>query len=132
MTAARVDGFFYGLFMDEEVLAAAGVVARNPRRAYLDGYAVVLGDRAALVPSEGSKAYGMVFELSESDLATLYGASDLQAYRPETVTVTSLAGDAMETVCYNLPEKPDPADANPEYAVKLQKALTKLGFPVNP
>jgi hypothetical protein len=36
MSERRLDGFFYGLFMDVAVLAKSGVVPMNGRRAYVD------------------------------------------------------------------------------------------------
>ena len=38
MNERRVDGFFYGLFMDSKVLRNSGVVPENPRHGYVDGY----------------------------------------------------------------------------------------------
>ncbi len=58
MTERRIDGFFYGLFMDSEVLRDSQVMGVNPRRAYVDGYALRIGRRATLVPSSGARAYG--------------------------------------------------------------------------
>ncbi len=34
MSDRRVDGFFYGLYMDLEILREAGVTPSNPRRAF--------------------------------------------------------------------------------------------------
>ena len=43
--------FFYGLFMDEAVLRAKGVMPRTPRRATVHGMKLSLGARAFLVRS---------------------------------------------------------------------------------
>ena len=40
MSDRRIDGFFYGLFMDGDILRDSQVAAVNPRRAYVDGYAL--------------------------------------------------------------------------------------------
>jgi hypothetical protein len=40
MTDRRVEAFFYGLFMDREILRASGVAPLNPRRAYVDDVAL--------------------------------------------------------------------------------------------
>ena len=79
MTHRRVDGFFYGLFMDVDVLRRHDVFADNPRRAFLDGFALRLGDRATLVPARGERVYGMVLSLTHADLGSLYGAPGLAA-----------------------------------------------------
>jgi len=64
-----VNGFFYGLFMDPEVLQEKGIVAFDPRRAHVQGYALKIGERATLIPEPESKAFGMVMALSHADLA---------------------------------------------------------------
>ena len=64
MTDRRIDGFFYGLFMDIDILRASQVVAANPRRAYVGGYALRIGRRATLVPAPEARVYGMVFALT--------------------------------------------------------------------
>jgi hypothetical protein len=60
MDPRQVDGFFYGLFMDVAVLRQAGTCPSNVRRAYVDDFALRIGERATLVPSLGTRAYGML------------------------------------------------------------------------
>jgi len=129
MPDRRVDGFFYGLFMDSDVLRESRVVAANPRRAYLDGYGLRIGRRATLVPAPGARAYGMVFALTHDELDRLYGAPGLESYRPEAVLACSMEGETLPALCYNLREAPGPDEVNPEYAARLRAALGKLEFP---
>ena len=129
MNDHRIDGFFYGLFMDEDVLAESNIAAENPRHAFVNDYALFIGSRATLAPSVGAKAYGMVFALTHEELERLYGGIGLEDYRPEMVLATSLAGGTISALCYNLPEPPKAHEANPEYASKLRETLTRLGFP---
>src|SRR5215470_16263576 len=84
---ASVDVFFYGLFMDEGVLAASGVMPRHRRKARLDGFALRIGKRATLVPQAGGTTWGMVFTLTGVELDRLYGAPGLEHYRPAEVEV---------------------------------------------
>src|SRR6185369_4731286 len=65
---APIDTFFYGLYMDESVLAGAGVTARNGRKARADGFALKIGQRATLVKETGGVVWGMVFALTEAEL----------------------------------------------------------------
>jgi len=124
------DGFFYGLFMDREVLEANGVVVHDPpRRAYVDGYALRIGRRATLVPSPGDRAYGMVFALADCDFSQLYDAPGLEEYQPEELLVQILEGDAVHARCYNLREAPRPGESNAEYATQLRAVLGQLHFP---
>jgi hypothetical protein len=97
-----VDGFFYGLFMDVALLRNSGVRPVNPRRAYLDDFALRIGNRATLVPSAGARAYGMVIALTHSELKHLYGAPGLDQYRPEAVLPRLMDGVAVPALCYNL------------------------------
>lgn len=129
MTDRRVDGFFYGLFMDADILGERQVAAVNPRRAYVEGYALRIGRRATLLPSAGARAYGMVFALTHDELERLYGAPGLEDYRPEAVVAHTLDGGTLPALCYNLRQAPAPEEANADYADRLRTALARLGFP---
>jgi gamma-glutamyl AIG2-like cyclotransferase len=125
----RVDAFFYGLFMDTDILRQSGVAPLNPRRAYVEDYALHIGQRATLVPRAGSRAYGMVFALTHAELDRLYKAPVLDQYRPEAVLAHPLEGPPTPAICFNLVEAPQPHERNPDYAGRLQSALRKLDFP---
>jgi hypothetical protein len=129
MSDRRIDAFFYGLFMDVDVLRESGVAPLDPRRAYVDGFALRLGRRATLLPLAGARAYGMIFALTHAELERLYNAPGLEQYRPEAVVAQPLEGAPAPALCYNLREAPQPHERNPEYAARLQRALSKLGFP---
>jgi hypothetical protein len=129
MSDRRIDGFFYGLFMDVDILRGAAVEPVNPRRAYVDNFALRIGQRATLLPSAGGRAYGMVFALTHSELERLYTAPGLEHYRPEAVLAQCLEGTVVPALCYNLREAPRPDERNPEYATRLQRALRKLDCP---
>jgi hypothetical protein len=129
VSARHVDGFFYGLFMDVEVLRQAGAKPLNPRRAYVADFGLRIGQRATLVPSPGTRAYGMVIALTHAEFERLYSAPGLEEYRPEAVIAQPLEGTAIAALCYNLLHAPEPQERNPEYALRLQSVLTKLGFP---
>lgn len=129
MTDQRIDGFFYGLFMDSDILRESDVAPENPRRAYVDGYALRIGRRATLVPTSGARAYGMVISLTRDELDKLYAAPGLEHYRPEAILAQSMAGESLPALCYNLREAPGPGEANTEYAARLRAVLGKLDFP---
>ena len=129
MSNRHIDAFFYGLFMDVEVLRESGVAPLDPRRAYVDGFALRLGRRATLLPLAGARAYGMIYALTHAELERLYTAPGLEQYRPEAVLARPLEGTPVPALCYNLREAPPPHERNPEYAARLQGALTRLGFP---
>jgi len=128
---ASVDAFFYGLFMDEGVLAGAGVEPHAGRKARLDGFALRIGRRATLVKIPGGIVWGMVFALTPAELARLYGAPGLEDYRPEDIEVALENRAIIPARVYNLPQPPAPGERNPDYAGKLKAALTRLGFPAD-
>ena len=128
-TDRRIDCFFYGLFMDVDVLRESGVAPANPRRAYVDGFALRIGQRATLLPLVEARAYGMILALTHAELERLYGAPGLEQYRPEAVLARTLEGTLVPALCYNLREAPAPLERNPEYAARLQRALRTLDFP---
>lgn len=129
MGPRQIDGFFYGLFMDAQVLRDAGTEPTNFRRAYVADFALRIGQRATLVPSPGARAYGMLIALTHAELERLYGAPGLEIYRPEAVVAHTLEGEAIPALCYNLVQAPKSHERNPEYAVRLQSVLEDLGFP---
>lgn len=129
MADRRIDSFFYGLFMDSEVLLANQVTAADPRRAYVDSFALRIGRRATLVPAPGECAYGMVYALTHDELARLYSAPGLEHYRPEAILACLLEGETVPALCYNLREAPGPGETNVEYATRLRTALARLDFP---
>jgi len=129
MSDRRIDGFFYGLFMDHEILRETGVEPINPRRAYVEEFALRIGQRATLIPSPGARAYGMLFALTRSELDRLYAAPGLEQYRPEAILAQPLEGTPTPALCYNLREAPLPHERNSEYAARLQRVLTILDFP---
>jgi hypothetical protein len=129
MSDRRVDGFFYGLFMDVGLLRNSGVVPGNPRRAYVDGLALRIGNRATLVPAAGARAYGMIVALTHAELDRLYGAPGLDQYRAEAVLARRIDGGSVPALCYNLLVEPRAEERNPDYAQRLRRVLLELEFP---
>jgi len=129
MSDRRIDSFFYGLFMDRGILRGAGVEPIKPRRAYVEEFALRIGQRATLIPSPGARAYGMLFALKHSELDRLYAAPGLEQYRPESILAQPLEGTPTQALCYILRQAPRPHERNPEYAAQLQRVLSSLEFP---
>jgi gamma-glutamyl AIG2-like cyclotransferase len=129
VSGRRIDAFFYGLFMDAEVLRANAVVPADPRRAYVENFALRIGARATLIPSTGARAYGMLIALTHVELERLYAAPGLEDYRAEAVLARPLDGHPTAALCYNLREPPGRHERNAEYAARLQRVLSRLDFP---
>lgn len=128
MSANRISVFFYGLFMDESLLASKGVHATEPTIGYVDGYSLRIGERATLLPETGSHAYGVLMKIASEDVAALYSDRSVADYIAEPVVVTLSGGIQVSAMCYNLPAE-KLRGTNPEYAAALLALATKLGLP---
>ena len=120
--------FFYGLFMDENLLASKGIVASETSIGSVGGYSLRIGERATLVPNVDGRAHGVVIELAPGEVSELYAENSVADYVPEPVTVDLADGAQVEATCYNLPAN-KVSGTNREYAAALLSLATKLGFP---
>src|SRR5213594_2873122 len=102
MTGRPIEVFFYGLFMDVELLRSQAVVPMTARRAFVEGFTLRIGRRATLIPMAGARAYGMLMALTHQEIAQLYAAPGLQHYLPEAVSAMTIEGQAVPALCYNL------------------------------
>jgi hypothetical protein len=120
--------FFYGLFMDESLLAGKGVRPAAVSLGFVRGYRLRIGERATLVHDPSGRAYGAMMEITPSEAADLYAEQSVADYVPEAVIVELLDGCQVEASCYNLPVD-NVTVANREYAQSLLMIATRLGFP---
>ena len=127
----RIDVFFYGLFMDEELLSAKGVTAMDLRPAFVTGFQLRIGNRATLVPAPSGRVFGRIASLSHVELEQLYSEPGLQAYRPEAVVAQLENGKTLAALCYNLVEPPALDEENPDYASRLRALAERLDFPAD-
>ncbi|HXV62271.1 MAG TPA: gamma-glutamylcyclotransferase family protein [Vicinamibacteria bacterium] len=125
----RADVFFYGLFMDEDLLRSKGVRAEGGELAMVEGFTLRIGQRATLVPTPGGRVHGLVFTLSLSELNRLYSEPSVQAYRPTAVLARLASGGLIAALCYNLSQPQSARERNPEYAAKLRALAQKIGLP---
>lgn len=121
--------FFYGLFMDEELLRSKGITPANLRPASVTGFELRIGNRATLVPSVSGRVFGMLASLSHAELEQLYSEPSVSAYRPEAVLVHLSTGEVLAALCFNLPEPPSIEERNIEYASRLRSLAERLNFP---
>ena len=129
MGARRVGVFFYGLFMDPDLLRAKGLDPARPRRACVRGWRLRIGDRAALEVDSNSVTHGVLIELTHQEVERLYAEPSVGMYRPEAVIAEPEDGSPVAALCFNLPTAPASHQRNPEYAVKLRELATRLGLP---
>src|SRR5687767_7883644 len=125
----RADVFFYGLFMDRELLRAKGLDPRDVEIAVVADFAVSIGQRAALVPADGARVYGVVMSLTHAELKRLYAEPGLEAYQMQAVLAQLNNDDVVAALCYNLPQPPAASERNPDYAARLRAVAEKVGLP---
>jgi hypothetical protein len=128
MNAEEVAVFFYGLFMDESLLASRGISPSRATVGYVDGYGLRIGRRATLVPDETNRAYGVLMTMRAEDVRALYSEESVADYVSESVSVVLPDGTLESAVCYNLPER-KLEGTNSQYANSLLILAGKLRLP---
>ncbi len=120
--------FFYGLFMDERLLATKGIKPTNVSVGFVNGYGLHIGERATLVRRPNGRAYGVMMDIAPNEATELYAEDSVADYLPEPVTVELMDGTEVEATCYNLPSA-KVTGTNKDYAESLLKVASRLGFP---
>lgn len=119
--------FLYGLFMDQNLLKEKGLYPAAIGRAVLPDYRIHIGERATLLRSASSRAYGIVMELADQEARELYSDPSVREYKRERVQVELLdTHEAVEAYCYNLPPELGLAGTNPAYATQLSQLVAAL------
>ncbi len=124
-----LDVFFYGLFMDPDLLASKGLDPGRPRIGSVADLELRIGRRASLVPRPGARTFGVVMRLGPDELERLYAESSVRDYEPTTVVVELERGGAVEARCYVLPVPPTVEERNVAYAEQLRTVAAGIGLP---
>lgn len=128
MNSEPVAVFFYGLFMDQSLLATKGISPSRATVGHVDGYGLRIGSRATLVPDAGNRAYGVLMTIRAEDVRALYSEESVADYVPESVSVVLPDGTIETALCYKLPES-KLKGTNSQYANSLLALAGKLGLP---
>ena len=120
--------FFYGLFMDADLLRKKGLSPRDIRVACVDGYGLRIGERATLAPSETEEVFGSVMVLKTDELKLLYSDETVTDYLPVRLTAIDMEGNPIKSISYILPME-QLSGRNPDYARSLLIAAEKIGLP---
>lgn len=121
--------FFYGLYMDPEILRSKGVESRIPRKAKAEGYSLRIGNKATLLRDETSEVYGMLYSLTHAEIDSLYRGAGLEEYIAEALIV-EVDKNSVAALCCNLLIPPAKDETNPEYETKLRQVMAFLELPV--
>ena len=57
--------------MDESLLAAKGIQPSDVNVGFVEGYCLLIGERATLVRSQDDRAYGSVMDIAPGEVTTL-------------------------------------------------------------
>jgi Gamma-glutamyl cyclotransferase, AIG2-like len=129
MASRRIEVFFYGFFMDADLLRTKGAHPVNARPACVPGFALRIGQRATLLRIPDACAHGILMELTHAEIEQVYSEASVRAYRPEAVLAELTDGSRVPALCFNLPVPPGPEEADSEYAAKLRDLARRLGLP---
>ena len=121
--------FFYGLYLDPDVLRGKGVEPRTARPGLVTGRSLMIGRQATLLRSIGGQACGVVYSITHDEFDRLYAAAGLTSYRAESVLVRTLDGDFIPALCCTLLQAPGEREGNADYARDLSEAMVRAGLP---
>lgn len=123
--------FFYGSYMNFNVLKEVNLVPEQWEVARLDGYDICIQPRANLVRSEQHCVYGIVATTTHEELTRLYAhAQDVlgETYLPEAVLVVTRDGKWRAALCYICPAmEARPPDR--DYVDRILNPARESGFP---
>jgi hypothetical protein len=113
MAEPRVWAFFYGSYINLDVLGSVGLVPDRHEVARLGGFDIQIRPRANLVRSGRDCVYGVLATATHQELDRLYAhARDVlgETYLPEAVLTETLDGAWRPALCYIAPAmEPRPA-----------------------
>lgn len=122
-----INVFFYGLYMDPDLLKAKGVEPRSPRKAVAKGYRLRVGKMATLVREPDAEAHGIMYQLTHDEVDKLYWGAGLNMYVAEALMIEVEGGEYAAALCCNLLVPPSKEETNSEYVSKLMRCMDKLG-----
>lgn len=128
MSQRRVRTFFYGSFINQDVLKESGVEPREIEVAKLAGYDIRIEPLANLVRSEQHAVYGILAGVTHRELEALYSQDWVGVYHPEPVLAETRDGKLVPALCYISPET-DGSPASADYIRRIVRPAEEYGFP---
>ena len=123
--------FFYGSYMNFDVLREVEILPEEWAVARLDGFDIRIEPRANLIPSDQHCVYGIVTTATHAELSRLYAHAHVvlgEVYLPEAVLVHTVVGEWRPALCYICPAMvPRPPDN--AYVERVLKPARHFGFP---
>jgi hypothetical protein len=131
MVERKVWTFFYGSYMNFDVLKELGLVPDRWDVAKLSGFDLRIEPRANLVPSDQHCVYGIIATATHQELSRLYAhAKDVlgETYLPEAVLVQTPNGTWLPALCY-IAATMQPGPAADDYINRIAGPAREYGFP---
>lgn len=127
----KVYTFFYGSYINENVLKVVNIYPDKCETAKLPGFDIIIRPYANLIKSENNSVYGILTQLTHEELKRLYSHAEEvfhELYEPEAVLVQ--AGNeewvpALCYICHNMDEKP----ADNDYIKRIVEPAKEYNFP---
>jgi len=123
--------FFYGSYINMDVLREAQYSPARYEVARLAGFDICIRPRANLVRSTQHCVYGILATGTHAELSRLYAhAKDVlgETYLPEAVLAETLEGSWKAALCYVCPAMV-PRPATNDYIDRIVTPARKYGFP---
>lgn len=123
--------FFYGSYMNFDVLKEVNFVPQQWEVAKVSGFDIVIEPRANLVRSDGHCVYGILATATHAELDRLYAHAKGvlgETYLPEAVLAETLSGMRKPALCYIAPSMDAMPVAN-DYVERIVKPAKEYNFP---
>lgn len=127
----RIWTFFYGSFINLDVLRRIGFAPQSYEVAVLHGYDIQIAATANLVPSDQHCVFGIVAGPTQRELGLLYRYTEDRlgtVYLPRAVLVTTRDGKSRPALCYLAPSVKPERPTN-EYLDLIIGPAREYGFP---
>lgn len=122
--------FFYGSFINLEVLKQYNVVPASYEVARLNGFDIDVQPLSTLVPDDARSVYGIVAEVTHVNLTVLYTLDWVGRYDPYPVLVETNEGHLIPSLCYiSSPAENEKSPAAEDYVMSIINPARALGFP---
>ena len=132
MNEPKVTTFFYGSYINRDVLREVDLQPERFEVARLPGYDISIRPLANLVASDEHTVYGVLAAATHLELERLYRhARDVLdgVYLPHPVLAYTLLGQAEPALCYIAPSL-KPSAPDPAYVRRILEPAHRYGFPV--
>jgi len=131
MTEPEIWTFFYGSYINLDVLKEVNYTPGEYEVARLPGFDITIQPLANLVRSEQHTAYGIVATATHTELVGLYNHAENVLggkYLPEAVLVQTTMGRWMPALCYIAPQLSG-GQADNAYVQRILEPAREHGFP---